>query len=182
MQIGWTTLQKTIQLLKRHRDVQYINATDEERDCKPISIIITTLVGKMYSGNESIIDLITKFCTSYEKYIEIDSNGNYVIPNPVNTSENFADKWNIYPERKEAFYRWVENLRHDLITNNFMIFDDITEKTDYLKKVFGNKVISDVFEKRNSSMSERYIDRKNVATLTANKTDTKIKEHTFFGK
>ena len=177
-----TTLQKTIQLLKRHRDVQYINATDEERDCKPISIIITTLVGKMYSGNESIIDLITKFCTSYEKYIEIDSNGNYVIPNPVNTSENFADKWNIYPERKEAFYRWVENLRHDLITNNFMIFDDITEKTDYLKKVFGNKVIADVFEKRNSSMSERYIDRKNVATLTANKTDTKIKEHTFFGK
>ena len=51
-----------------------------------------------------------------------------------------------------------------------------------MKKVFGNKVIADVFEKRNSSMSERYIDRKNVATLTANKTDTKIKEHTFFGK
>ncbi len=177
-----TTLQKAIQILKRHRDIQYANATDEEKECKPISIIITTLVGKMYSGNESILDLIDKFCTSYEEYIEIDSNGNYVIPNPVNKNENFADKWKIYPERQEAFFNWVENLKYDLITNNFMIFDDITEKTNYLKKVFGNKTITNVFEKRNSSMSERYIDRKNIATITANKTDTKVKEHTFFGK
>lgn len=177
-----TTLQKAIQILKRHRDIQYANATDEERECKPISIIITTLVGKMYSGNESILDLIDKFCTSYEEYIEIDSNGNYVIPNPVNKNENFADKWKIYPERQEAFFNWVENLEYDLITNNFIIFDDITEKTNYLKKVFGNKTITNVFEKRNSSMSERYIDRKNIATITANKTDTKVKEHTFFGK
>lgn len=177
-----TTLQRAIQILKRHRDIQYANATDEERECKPISIIITTLVGKMYSGNESILDLIDKFCTSYEEYIEIDSNGNYVIPNPVNKNENFADKWKIYPERQEAFFNWVENLKYDLITNNFMIFDDITEKTNYLKKVFGNKTITNVFEKRNSSMSERYIDRKNIATITANKTDTKVKEHTFFGK
>lgn len=177
-----TTLQKTIQILKRHRDIQYANATDEERECKPISIIITTLVGKMYSGNESIVDLIDKFCTSYEEYIEIDSNGNYVIPNPVNKNENFADKWKIYPKRQEAFFNWVENLKYDLITNNFMIFDDITEKTNYLKKVFGNKTIANVFEKRNSFMSERYIDRKNIATITANKTDAKVKEHTFFGK
>lgn len=177
-----TTLQKAIQILKRHRDIQYANATDEERECKPISIIITTLVGKMYSGNESILDLIDKFCTSYEEYIEIDSNGNYVIPNPVNKNENFADKWKIYPERQEAFFNWVENLKYDLIANNFMIFDDITEKTNYLKKVFGNKTITNVFEKRNSSMSERYIERKNIATITANKTDTKVKEHTFFGK
>ena len=177
-----TTLQKTVQLLKRHRDMQYVNATDKERDSKPISIIITTLVGKMYTGNESIVDLITKFCTSYEKYIEKDSNGNYVILNPVNPNENFADKWNIYPERKEAFFRWVKNLNHDLITNNFMIFEDIIEKTDYLKKVFGNKVITDAFEKRNSMMSEKYIDRKSVATLTTSITDTKIKDHTFFGK
>lgn len=177
-----TTLQKTIQLLKRHRDVKYMNASKEERECKPISIIITTLIGKMYSGTEDIVDLITKFCTSYESYIEQDSNGNYIISNPVNNSENFADKWNIYPERRNAFFKWIADLRYDLITNNFMIFDDITEKTEHLKKVFGSTVISNVFENRNSVVSERYIDRKNVATLTTNKTDTKVKDHTFFGK
>lgn len=177
-----TTLQKTIQLLKRHRDIQYINVPEQQRECKPISIIITTLVGKMYTGKETILELITKFCTSYEDYIEIDSKGNYIIKNPVNDNENFADKWNIYSERKDAFFRWVKNLRYDLITNNFMVFDDITEKTDYLKKLFGNSLIANVFETRNSTMSEKYIDRKNIATLTPNKTDMKIKEHTFFGK
>ena len=177
-----TTLQKTIQILKRHRDIKYMNASQVQRDCKPISIIITTLVGKMYSGTENIVELITKFCTSYENYIEQDSNGNYIISNPVNNSENFADKWNIYPERRKAFIKWVAALRYDLITNNFMIFDDITEKTEHLKKIFGNAVISNVFEKRNSIVCERYIDRKGIATLTTNKTDTKVKDHTFFGK
>lgn len=177
-----TTLQKTIQILKRHRDIKYMNSSQEERDCKPISIIITTLVGKMYSGTEDIVDLITKFCTSYESYIEQDSNGNYIISNPVNNSENFADKWNIYPDRRKAFFKWVTDLRYDLITNNFMIFDDITEKTEHLKKVFGNTVISNVFENRNSVVGERYIDKKGIATLTTNKTDTKVKDHTFFGK
>ena len=177
-----TILQKTIQILKRHRDIKYMNSSQEQRDCKPISIIITTLVGKMYSGTEDIVDLITKFCTSYESYIEQDSNGNYIISNPVNNSENFADKWNIYPERRAAFFKWVTDLKYDLITNNFMIFDDITEKTNHLKNVFGNAVISNVFENRNSAVGERYIERKSIATLTPNKTDTKVKDHTFFGK
>ena len=177
-----TTLQKTVQILKRHRDMKYINATDEERKCKPISIIITTLVGKMYSGNETIVDLIIKFCTSYEEYIEIKPNGDYFIANPVNADENFADKWNTYPERKDAFFKWVKSLKQDLITNNFMIFDDIIDKTDYLKKIFGNDIVANVFEKRNSNMTEKYIDTKNIATLTNKKTETKVKEHTFFGK
>jgi len=177
-----TTLQKTIQILKRHRDIKYKDASEEERDNKPISIIITTLVGKMYSGNETILDLILKFSIEFKNYIKITDNGDYVITNPVNDKENFADKWNIYPERKEAFFEWVENLKQDLITNNFMIFDDIIEKTNYLKKIFGDSVISDVFEKRNAKITERYIDRKNIATLTSNQTDTKVKDHTFFGK
>lgn len=177
-----TTLQKTIQILKRHRDIKYKDASEKERDNKPISIIITTLVGKMYSGNETIVDLILKFSTEFSNYIEINDNGDYFITNPVNSKENFADKWNIYPERQKAFFEWVENLKHDLITNNFMIFDDITEKTDYLKKIFGSTVIANVFEKRNSAITEKYIDRKDIATLTTNKTDTIVKNHTFFGK
>ena len=151
-------------------------------DIKPISIILTTLMARIYTGKENVYELIEKFSKEYVLYLERDENGNVLIQNPVNKNENFADKWKIYPERQEAFFNWVENLKYDLITNNFMIFDDITEKTNYLKKVFGNKTITNVFEKRNSSMSERYIDRKNIATITANKTDTKVKEHTFFGK
>lgn len=176
-----TTLQKTIQILKRHRDIKYLNANDKKRENKPISIIITTLVGKMYNGQESIIDLLLKFTDEYMNFIEVDSNGNYVIKNPVNESENFADKWILYPERKDAFFKWIDDLKMDLITNNFMSKEDLIEKSVYLKTIFGEKIISNVFEKRAKNTSKSYINREGVATLTTNKTDTEIKEHTFFG-
>lgn len=177
-----TTLQKTIQILKRHRDIKYKDASDEERENKPISIIITTLVGLIYTGEESILDLIIKFTTNFENYIEIDGDGNYIIKNPVNNKENFADKWNLYPKRKEAFYTWMKELKHDLITNNFMIFDDLPEKANYLKTIFGNEVINSVFEKRNDKLTNKYIKHDEIATLTSNTTDIKIKPHTFYGK
>ncbi len=176
-----TTLQKTIQLLKRHRDIKYLNANDSERDNKPISIIITTLVGKMYTGEESIVDLILKFTNDYMKYIDIDLNGNYIIQNPVDNNENFADKWSIYPERKEAFFNWINDLKRDLIINNFMLKEDLIEKANFLKSIFGGETISKVFEKREKENSKSYIKRDNIATLTSTKTETKVKEHTFFG-
>lgn len=177
-----TTLQKTVQILKRHRDLKYKNLSEKEKENKPISVIITTLVGKMYTGKETIVDLITKFCCSFEDYVEKDKNGNYIITNPVNEKENFADKWILYPERKDAFFNWVKDLKEDLITNNFMIFEDITDKANHLKKILGEATISKVFEKRAKIKEKKYIDRKEIATLTTKKTDTEVKEHTFFGK
>ena len=177
-----TPLQQAIQILKRHRDIKYKDVSNEERENKPISIIITTLVGKMYTGEENIVQLIMKFVNDYDKYIEIDSYGNYVIKNPVNEKENFADKWIIYPERKRAFFDWVRTLKYDLITNNFMCFDDVLDKNIHLKDIFGESVINSVFEKRSSAGLNKYIDRNGIATLTSHKTDTKIKEHNFYGE
>ena len=167
-----TTLQKTIQILKRHRDIKYSNLPEEEKDKKPISIIITTLVGYMYTGEETILDLICKFVNNFQKYI---------IRNPINKDENFADKWEIYPERKDAFYSWVEGLKKDLITNNFMIFEDLVDKGNHLKKVFGTAVIESVFEKRANAMSKKYIKTENVATLTSDETKTEVRKHNFYG-
>lgn len=176
-----TTLQKTVQILKRHRDIKYLNANDSERENKPISIIITTLVGMMYTGNESIVDLIIKFTNEYMNYIEIDIHGNYVIKNPVNAEENFADKWIIYPARKEAFFNWIADLKKDLIVNNFMLKGDIIERSNYLKEIFGVKTINNVFEKREIGAEGSYIKHDDIATLTSAKTDIAVKEHTFFG-
>ena len=41
-----TTLQRIVQILKRHRDIMF----SEDTDNKPISIIITTLAAKAYHG------------------------------------------------------------------------------------------------------------------------------------
>ena len=176
-----TTLQKTIQILKRHRDIKYRNASQEEKDNKPISIIITTLVGYLYNGDETILDLICKFVNDFHEYVEIDENGKYIIRNPINEEENFADKWAIYPQRKEAFYSWVEDLKKDLITNNFMIFDDLVDKGNHLKSIFGASVIESVFEKRAKTMGKKYIKTESIATLTNNETKTAVRKHNFYG-
>lgn len=176
-----TTLQKTIQILKRHRDIKYSNVSPEEKDNKPISIIITTLVGYLYTGNENILDLIYKFVNDFYKYIEIDENGKYIIRNPVNVEENFADKWAIYPQRKDAFYSWVEDLKKDLITNNFTMFEDLIDKGNYLKSIFGISVVESVFEKRAKTMDKKYIKTESIATLTNNQTKTEVREHNFYG-
>ena len=48
-----TTLQKVVQLLKKHRDMHY-----GTNDDKPISIILTTLATKAYNGEDSLIEAL----------------------------------------------------------------------------------------------------------------------------
>lgn len=37
-------------------------------------------------------------------------NGKWWVQNPVDPDENFADKWNEYPERREAFMQWLKKV------------------------------------------------------------------------
>jgi hypothetical protein len=112
-----TPLQRAVQLLKRHRDVRFAGHPLESE--KPISIIITTLASLAYRGEADaataimgILDRLENFATS--GVIRRDGQ-RWLIPNPVNPAENFADRWND-PEsgRAEAFFQWVAWAREDL--------------------------------------------------------------------
>lgn len=105
-----TTLQRVVQLLKRHRDIMFRNDTDD----KPISIIITTLAARAYNGEADIHDALINVVFAMESYIDRDDDGNSVILNPVNEEENFADKWPSHPKRKENFFKWLAQLKTDL--------------------------------------------------------------------
>lgn len=104
-----TPLQSAIMILKRHRDQMFENRSDE----KPISIIITTLASHAYKGEESIGKALISILTDMDQHIGTDAHGNAVIPNPTDPLENFADKWPKHPERRAAFYEWLEAARHD---------------------------------------------------------------------
>lgn len=106
-----TTLQQTIQLLKRHRDTLF--GDDEE---KPISIIITTLAAKAYSNEPSIADALVNVLRNMEQWIRQktdDKIGRMVdwVENPVDPKENFADRWVEHPERRDLFFEWLEQAR-----------------------------------------------------------------------
>lgn len=104
-----TPLQRSIQLLKRHRDVYF-----GRKDDKPISIIITTLAARFYKNESDLFEAITNIANrmSDVRYLK-NPDGMYYIPNPVNPDENFADKWNEDPQLPQAFFEWLGQLQDD---------------------------------------------------------------------
>ena len=93
-----TPLQRAIQILKRHRDIMFVKNSDD----KPISIIITTLAGHAYNNESDLLDTLQNLVKGLPRYIQ-NINGVTLIPNPVNPLENFADKWQEHPHRKQNF-------------------------------------------------------------------------------
>jgi hypothetical protein len=97
-------LQRSIQLLKRHRDQMF----NEDKDVKPISIIITTLAARAYKGEPDIESAMSNILMHMVNFV---NSGSSSVPNPVNPEENFADRW-IMPQYRhlqlrENFKKWV---------------------------------------------------------------------------
>ncbi len=101
-----TPLQRCVQILKRHRDIMF----EHNSDGKPISIIITTLAARAYKGETTMQGILSRM-------------GDFVnqqkprVPNPVNPSEDFADKWpteaGLKLRLEENFWAWLDRAKED---------------------------------------------------------------------
>lgn len=131
-QLVRTPLQRSIQLMKRHRDVKFNH--EQVNGYSPISIIITTLSAHFYQNE---LDTFTALRNIVEKLhahtalvegrpvdasiaaispIKRTQDGKWYIGNPVNSDENFADRWHEDNHaRAKAFFSWVTALKEDLI-------------------------------------------------------------------
>jgi hypothetical protein len=103
-----TTLQRTVQALKRHRD-KYFTGHLQDR---PASVIITTLAALAYTGGGSLYDVLRAVTATMPRFVEV-KNGIYVVSNPVQRQENFADRWRSHPERAVWFFDWAERAAAD---------------------------------------------------------------------
>ncbi|RLD85511.1 MAG: nucleotidyltransferase [Bacteroidetes bacterium] len=136
-------LQRVVQILKRHRDMW---ADGDEH--KPISIIITTLAGKAYRKETSIIEALINVVNSMENYIEdryVPELGKTIkwIANPVNEEENFADKWVEVPQKQTNFYKWLEQVKADI--NKMTQRRGLQMIQESLEKPFGENVVRKAF-------------------------------------
>lgn len=104
-----TPLQSAIMILKRHRDMTFAG----REKLRPISVIVTTLAGHSYEGEENIAAALFAILKKMDSFIQRSSGGDAVISNPTDPLENFADKWMTHPEREGAFYEWLEQARQD---------------------------------------------------------------------
>jgi len=106
-----TPLQRAIQLLKRHRNLMFKN----NEDAKPISIIITTLAARAYQGELDIESALTNILSQMGDFVNSNTPR---VPNPVNSQEDFADRWSM-PQYKHLnlennFWNWLAQARADI--------------------------------------------------------------------
>jgi len=143
-------LQRVIQILKRHRD----NWSKDNPESKPISIIITTLAARAYSGET---DIVTALGNVLAKMGGLVSPTRPRVPNPVDPEEDFADRWYrndcLHLQLEKNFNAWLLQAGIDFqhlisTTDTAFLCEHIEEKFSLqvseseLKKQLGISVVS----------------------------------------
>lgn len=103
-------LQRCVQILKRHRDVMFVN----DPDGKPASIIITTLAARAYQGETDIAEALDRILSTMGTLVNPTQPR---VPNPVNPAEDFGDRWSDPASARlkleEKFWRWLRKAQAD---------------------------------------------------------------------
>lgn len=131
-----TPLQRAIQILKRHRDIMFADDPDD----KPISIIITTLAGHAYNNEANLVDTLLNIVKGMPHYIIIED-GVSKVRNPVDPTENFADKWHDHPLREEKFKEWLTKVHFDI--KKALQYGSIHEAGEFLRPRLGERAVNE---------------------------------------
>ncbi|RJQ65152.1 MAG: nucleotidyltransferase [Desulfobacteraceae bacterium] len=146
-----TPLQRSIQILKRHRDIMF----EKDQDDRPISIIISTLAARAYNNEADLLDALQNVVNKMPSLIGRDEKGKAFVANPVNPFENFADKWDKHPQREAKFRKWLQKVRADL--DAALSTGNLRDMTEGLKPQFGDRIVnmavSNTFPNRYSSLT-----------------------------
>jgi hypothetical protein len=184
-------LRRTVQLLKRHRDLHFLDVVD---DVAPISIIITTLAAQSYEycvtnfPFDSELDVLIATIRLMPRFIDkpfVNGRRMYVVANETTIGENFADRWNTEPARATAFYEWhAKALAHFEALPNLQGLDVIAKN---LEKSLGGSVVRKVMDARTEAISQARIRKKLYVapavglTLSGAANATSVQPNTFFG-
>lgn len=134
-----TPLQRAVQILKRHRDIMFV----DDQEVKPISIIITTLAAHAYNNESDLLEALANIVDNVPHYIQRRENMAWV-PNPVDPLENFTDKWQEYPRREENFVKWLQQVRSDL--EEALRAEGVKAVAESLKSRFGERAINEALK------------------------------------
>jgi len=178
-------LQRIVQILKRHRDIKFNGDKD-----KPISIIITTLAAKAYNKETDIITALLNVIQNMSSHIEerwSDEHGKMIkwISNPVNDEENFADKWQEYPQREKNFFMWLVDVQKDLNEILDQSGKGLQFINESMQKSFGKDAVSKTFSNYGENLrKQRESGNLNIAAKSGmiGTAGSAVKNHNFYGK
>lgn len=98
-------LKRSVQLLKRWRDVAYA----DRPKLAPPSIIVTTLGGMLYEGQQLCTDSVQSILAATVDQIE--SGVPLRLTNPAHPAENICEKWDDNPKAYDDFSESITELR-----------------------------------------------------------------------
>lgn len=181
-QKGRLPLQRVVQILKRHRDMMFKD--DKE---KPISVIITTLAAYAYEGQTNILDalvgVIDRMHLFVEDEIDPDTREAYrFVGNPVNLSENFADRWRDTPAKERKFNDWLKKVKFDI--NNAAQQNGQHNIIRTLSESFGDNAVKKTFSNignRKQLLTEQGNNRFDATVGLSTAGASAIKPHKFYG-
>jgi len=149
-----TPLQQSVQLLKRHRDIMF-----ETKDDKPATIVLTTLAALAYNNEFDLAQALTCIIEGMPKYIT-KKDGKPWVQNPVDPSENFADRWQDRVGREQDFCEWHKKIKSDLFT--LLECEDIDRICELLIPMFGERVAVNAVKRYKDHAQTRI---KNISTV-----------------
>jgi len=185
-------LRRTVQLLKRHRDVTF---HDIQADIAPISIVITTLAARAYEfcvnnfAFDTEFDVLVDTIRMMPHFIDRQLVGGkklYVVANETTIGENFAERWNTEPERAKAFYEWHAKAFQDFSTLAKLQGIDLLSKS--LASSLGEAPVQRVMEARTEQISSArssgklYVAPAVGLITTPSASATPVRQNTFFGE
>ena len=160
-QLVRTPLQRSIQLMKRNRDLHFNRP--EAIVQAPISIIITTLAAHLYAGEPDAYTALSGIVGRLQQHAALVEgraidpslatmglirrfpDGTWYIGNPVNPAENFADRWHEDNHaRARAFFSWVDALQRELL--NIQTSTNPRVLQENLTRVLGTAVVAKHFD------------------------------------
>lgn len=133
-------LQLVVQLLKRWRDRFYA-----ESDFPPISVVLTTLAGDLYRGEESTSEALLNVLDGIVGRIDFAHahSRRLSVLNPVHRAEDFSERWD---NRDTAYDEFVKGIR-DFAKRWREVCESGEDPKPAFAELFG-EVVSTVLEKR----------------------------------
>ena len=184
-------LRRTVQILKRHRDVHFLKVIEE---IAPISIIITTLAAQSYEYCvksfifDSELDVLIATIRLMPHFIDrpvVNGQRIYVVANETTVGENFAERWNTEPARVAAFYEWHAKALADFEALPDLQGIDVIGSN--LEGSLGSSVVRKIIDARTESISQARTAKKLYVaptvglTLSSAANATPVRSNTFFG-
>jgi hypothetical protein len=175
-----STLQRLVQVLKWHASQFFARNPDD----RPPSILITTLAALAYDGDDDLFRATRAAVDRMPSFVTQEG-GRHWVANPAQPEENFADKWNDYPERREAFYAWMREITTTLAAVAAMPGRGLQVVAARLAESFGAEPIrlaaTRIGENMRTQRDTGKLYMGSTGLLTASVSGVSVTPHTFHG-